>query len=59
MYITKEQQDKYNAIKLKSLEWPVVYLDENNKKGVAKFEVKIKNKSVDLADIILGLKEVH
>ncbi len=59
LYITKEQQVKYNAIKLKSLEWPAVYLDESNKEGVAKFEVKIKNKSVDLADIILDLKEVQ
>lgn len=56
LYITKEQQDKYNEMKVPSLEWSTVYLNENNKVAVTKFETKIRNKSIDLADIILKLK---
>lgn len=56
LYITKEQQDKYDEMKLPSLEWPAVYLNENNEVAVTKFETKIQNKSIDLVDIILELK---
>ena len=43
-------------MKLPSLEWPTVYLNENNEVAVTKFETTIRNKSIDLADIILELK---
>lgn len=56
LYITKEQQNKYDEMKLPSLEWPTVYLNENNEVAVTKFETKIQNKSIDLVDIILELK---
>ena len=56
LYITKEQQDKYDEMKLPYLEWPTVYLNENNEVAVTKFETTIRNKSIDLADIILELK---
>lgn len=58
LYITKEQQSKYDELKLPFLHWPTVYLDENNKQAVSKFELEIRNKSIDLADIILNSKEV-
>jgi len=56
LYITKDQQSKYDSLKFPSLEWPTVYLNENSKEAVEKFETKIRTKSIDLADIILEFK---
>lgn len=53
LYITKEQQDKYDKLKLEDHVWPAVYLNENDKACLKEFERKIITTSIDLLDLLL------
>lgn len=55
LYITDNQKSQYNYLKMKSHNWPAVFLNEQNSKAVSKYELLFKNQSVDLSEILLNL----
>lgn len=57
LYITKEQQDKYDKLKIEGHIWPAVYLNENDKTCLEEFERKITTKSIDLSDLLLEVDQ--
>lgn len=54
LYITKDQQSKYEKLKIPKHIWPAVSLNEKDKTAVNTFEQKIKTKSIDLSELILN-----
>lgn len=58
LYLSKDQQDKFKKIILPDTNFPEGLLNEAESDCVSEFERKMnKTSSVDLADLILGIRE--
>ncbi|MDR1241013.1 MAG: hypothetical protein LBK29_04055 [Oscillospiraceae bacterium] len=57
LYISKEQQNKYNRIKSPDFDWPAAFLNENESTCVAEYERKMnKTTAIDLSELISELQ---
>ena len=60
LYLSKDQQDKFKKIILPDTNFPEGLLNEAESDCVSEFERKMnKTSSVDLADLILGIRETN
>ena len=60
LYLSKDQQDKFKKIILPDTNFPEGLLNEAESDCVSEFERKMnKTSSVDLADLILGVRETQ
>ena len=57
LYITKDQESKFEKIKLKNAKWPTVFIDESNSAFISRFDAAIK-KAVDLTEILIDLEKI-